>query len=65
MPQLEIKCCEDCPYHKIHREEWMDDCYTIICEHEEQTNTEGFNHKIRYDKSIYFNCPLEKSQEEE
>lgn len=65
MPNLKITECEQCPYHRIKREEWMDDCYHIICEHEKQTNTEGFTHKMRYSNHIYFKCPLNDESEED
>lgn len=60
MTTLEIKGCEECPHHRIEREEWMDDCFRIFCEHDEQTNTEGFTHKIKFGPGVHFNCPLEK-----
>lgn len=62
MPTLQITKCEDCPHHRIEREHWMDDCYRIFCEHEEQTNIEGYTTKINRGGGIHFNCPLDKPE---
>lgn len=47
MPYLEIKECISCPFHASssydeQRNYVGDDMFHIICEHGEQTNTEGF-----------------------
>jgi len=64
MPHLEIKECISYPFHKSssydeERNYVGDDMFYIICEHEEQTNTEGFTAKIKNKyNNIYFKCPL-------
>lgn len=69
MPVLQITSCEQCPFHRILREEWMDDCYTVLCKHPDQTSEsaseEGFNHKMKFSNSVYFKCPLDEPKDSE
>ena len=62
MPYLKITSCRECPYKRMEREHWMEDCFRIFCEHGEQNNTEGFVTKISRQGGIYFNCPLDKPE---
>ena len=64
MPYLEIKECVSCPYSVTSNYDEDsnyvgDDMFHIKCDHELQSNTEGFTAKIKNKhNSIYFNCPL-------
>lgn len=64
MPTLQITSCNDCPFSKITREQWQDDSYYIECIHEDQISSEKYHKKIRYGNSIFFNCPLDKDEED-
>lgn len=64
MPLLGINACDDCPFHAIHREHWMDAEYGIYCTHEDQTNKSIYTRKIQFHTSIYFPCPLDKEEED-
>lgn len=61
MPVLKITECEQCPYHKINREHWMDDCYQIKCDHEDAVSDKYITKKIHRGKGIYFKCPLDEN----
>lgn len=64
MKHFEIKECVACPFSRTSNFDENnyyvgDDMFHIICEHENQTNREGFTAKIKNQfNNIYFNCPL-------
>lgn len=64
MPSLEITSCEQCPFHRVWSEHWMEAEYNINCDHPEQETKEHFTHKMKFSNSIYFKCPLEKKEGE-
>lgn len=71
MPFLEIKACVACPHHECTDFEEdgslvLDDMFRIMCSHPEQENPQYYTAKLKNQYNhIYFNCPLEKQNEED